>query len=410
MVEAGEERLGSVQSFKTKAIATATVTTSAAGSISQTSATLNGSYSGATGTVSRVGFKWGTSSGNLNQDTYTNGSSSPFSRSLTGLNAGTTYYYKAYVVEYNENTSSTEYRYGSEHSFTTSVAQAAAMPDYLGCYEMPSLSLSSGAGSRNIGTETFGSTLWYQYNLTTSTRKVVTHTYEYNSKVYRNYTAIVDQNYRCPVLTAYVMHSGAYPNNGTGRVGDFTESTSYDPAIPNSWQSSGSTHDYNNGAGYARGHHCASEDRQVTANANKQTFYYTNQSPQIQNGFNGGIWNSLEGAVQSNAPSGRDTMYVVVGTLFDPLNMDSSNDGGNVGRPSHFYKCIMICSFDAGGNMTAARGVAYLFENRAYTGNYNDAANRTTIDNIESLSGFDLFANVPLALQTAAEATSASLW
>ena len=96
--------------------------------------------------------------------------------------------------------------------------------------------------------------------------------------------------------------------------------------------------------------------------------------------------------------------------MFDPLNMHASNDGGQVGRPSHFYKCLMKCSFDAGGNMTAASGVAYLFENRAYTGSYNDAANRTTIDNIESLSGFDLFANVPLALQTAAEATSASLW
>ena len=280
---------------------------------------------------------------------------------------------------------------------------------YLHCYEMPEFDLVNTETYTSTGGETFGDTYWYEYDTNDATRKVVTHTYEYNSGLYRNYTAIIDQDYRCAVLTAYPMHATAYPNNSVKR-GDFSTSTSYDPAIPRSWQSSGSTDDYNNGAGYARGHHCASEDRQSCRDANDQTFYYTNQSPQIQNSFNGGIWASLEGAVQSHAPTGRDTLYVVVGTLFDPLNMHASNDGGNVGRPSHFYKCLMKCSFDAGGNMTAASGVAYLFENRAYTGNYNDAANRTTIDNIESLSGFNLFANIPLALQTAAEATSASLW
>lgn len=280
---------------------------------------------------------------------------------------------------------------------------------YLRCYEMPEFDLVNDETYTSRGTETFGDTYWYEYDTNDATRKVVTHTYEYNSTLYRNYTAIVDKDYRCPVLTAYAMHATAYPNNDVKR-GDFSTSTSYDPAIPRSWQSSGSTYDYNNGAGYARGHHCASEDRQTCRDANDQTFYYTNQSPQIQNSFNGGIWASLEGAVQSHAPTGRDTLYVVVGTLFDPLNMDKSNDSGKVGRPSHFYKCLMKCTFDGSGNMTAARGVAYLFENRAYTGNYNDAANRKTIDYIESLCGFNLFANVPTALQNAAETTNASLW
>ena len=282
---------------------------------------------------------------------------------------------------------------------------------YMRCYEMPEFDLVNDETYTSTGKERFGDTYWYQYDLNDATRKVVTHTYEYNGDVYRNYTAIVDQDYRCPVLTAYVMHSEAYVDTGIGRKGDFKESSSYDPAIPRSWQSSGSTDDFNNGIGYSRGHHCASEDRQTCANANKQTFYYTNQSPQWQNNFNGGIWASLEGDVQSHAPSGRDTLYVVVGTLFDPLNMHASNDGGEVGRPSHFYKCLMLCSFDGGGNMTAAHGVAYLFENRAYTsGSYNDAANRTTIDAIETLSGFNLFANVPAVLQASAESTSASLW
>ena len=80
-------------------------------------------------------------------------------------------------------------------------------------------------------------------------------------------------------------------------------------------------------------------------------------------------------------------------------------------RPSHFYKLLMKCSFDGSGTMTAASGVAYIYTNEAHSsGTYNDSTFRTTIDAIETRSGFDCFANVPAALQTAAEAQSASLW
>ena len=289
-------------------------------------------------------------------------------------------------------------------------AYVTALPQYLNCYEIPAVSLEDPSSYTAKGEETFGSTSWYEYDTDNAKRKIVTHTYEYNSSVYRNFTAMVDQDKRCALWTAYPMHAEAYPNLSVPR-GDFSTLTSYDPAIPRSWQSSGSTDDYDNGNGYARGHHCASEDRQTCRDANDQTFYYTNQSPQWQNSFNGGMWASLEGAVQSHAPSGRDTLYVVVGTLFEPLNMHASNDGGNVGRPSHFYKLLMLCSFNALGDMTAADGVAYLYTNEAHTsGTYNDATFRKSIDYIETLTGFDFFANVPTALQSIAETHTASLW
>lgn len=282
----------------------------------------------------------------------------------------------------------------------------SGLPQYLGCYEMPAIDLVDDSSYTNTGTESFGSTNWYEYDTNNAKQKVVTHTYEYSSNLYRNYTFLIDQDKRCALWTAYPMHAEAYPNNDIKR-GDWC----YDPALPNSWQSSGSTDDYNSGNGYSRGHHCASEDRQACRYANDQTFYYTNQTPQWQNNFNGGMWGSLETAIQSHAPSGRDTLYVVVGTIFDPLNMHASNDGGNVGRPSHFYKLLMMCSFDVDGNMTDADGVAYLYTNEAHTsGTYNDATFRKTIDYIETLTGFDFFANVPTSLQTTAEAQSASLW
>lgn len=282
---------------------------------------------------------------------------------------------------------------------------------YLGCIEVPTLSLADETECTEYGDETFGSTQWYAYNTTTLTRRVATHTYSYNNKQYRNYTVMVDQTKRCALWSAYPMHKGGYPNNDIGRVGSFDTKTSYDPAFLKSWQSSGSTSDYNNGAGYARGHLCASEDRQTTTEANQQTFYYTNQCPQIQNGFNSGIWSSLEEAVQNNAPSAAgDTLYVVSGVLFETNNSGASNDGGTVGRPSHFYKLLMRCTF-SGGTITAAQGVAYIYTNESHSGaNYNNAQFRTTIRAIEQRAGFDFFPSVPYALQASAENSSSSLW
>lgn len=46
---------------------------------------------------------------------------------------------------------------------------------------------------------------------------------------------------------------------------------------------------------------CASSDRQYSVEANKQTFYMSNISPQLQTGFNqsGTTWDKAEGVVQN---------------------------------------------------------------------------------------------------------------
>lgn len=301
-------------------------------------------------------------------------------------------------------TTAQQFRRSIMRSFRVDLAAGERKADdalqYLGCYEVPAMT----PAGMTSGEETFGTTSWFAYTTDDDTRRVVTHTYMYESKLYRNYTAMVDQTRRCPVWTAYVMHGGSYPNNDVKR-GSFNVQTSYDPAIPRDWQSSGSTADYNNGNGYSRGHHCASEDRQTCKDANDQTFYYTNQSPQWQNSFNGGIWASLEGVVQSKSYtlSSSDSLYVVVGTLFENGNYGSSNDGGEVARPSHFYKLLMLCHFDSSGKISSAQGAAYLYENKANSGKYSDAKYVTTIDAIEQRSGFDFFPRVPAAIQEAAE-------
>ena len=370
--------------------------------------------------VQDVHFIWGEAADALDQETYAEDfavATGKFHATLSSLEANKTYYYKA-VLQYCTDGVTYQTLEGEVLSFTTRSSETGgdAGLQWLGCYEMPSIALVNTSSYSGRGRETFGDTYWYNYETTNSDRKVVTHTYEYNGKVYRNYTAMVDRDKRCPLWTAYVMHKTAYPDNGVGRVGSFNTSHSYDPGIPKAWQSSGSTGDHST-ANLSRGHMCASNDRQATEEANKQTFYYTNQSPQKQNGFNSGVWSGLENAIQSHAPTGRDTLYVVVGTLFENNNYGASNDGGQVGRPSHFYKLLMKCTFNASGTMTNAKGIAYLYTNEDHSNDnnggtvtYHDSRYVTTIKAIADRTGFNFFANVPADLQNAAEQTATALW
>lgn len=356
------------------------------------SATLNGSYSGATGQVDYAGFKWGYAPSALNYMAYVDYlNSASFSAQISSLQQGTTIYYKAWVKEYvNGNYTDRE---GEIKSFTTSTPAAVAS-GYLGCYEMPAVS-TSGTGSS--GDETHGYK-WYRWETTSSTQKVVTHTYKDGSKQVRNYTCLVDKNKKAPLWNAFVMHDGLYPDDNVGRSGTWKE----DPAIPSEWQQSGVS-------GYSKGHFVASNYRQNKntssgSDSNKQTFYYTNQAPQYQTGFNDGVWNTMEQAIKANAPSSSsDTLYVVVGVLYE-----SSKTSDGVPVPSHFYTCLMKCSF-SGGAMTAAKGCAYLYTNEAHNNEkYGDFI--TTIDAVEQRAGFDFFANVPSNLQSTAESQKASLW
>lgn len=72
--------------------------------------------------------------------------------------------------------------------------------------------------------------------------------------------------------------------------------------------------------GYDKGHLVASEDRVYVKEANQQTFYYTNMSPQLSD-FNQHYWAQLERQVQAwgRACSGGDKVYVVKGGTLNDL-------------------------------------------------------------------------------------------
>jgi hypothetical protein len=113
----GSYQYGKILSFTT--LSTTTVT-SAATSITSSSATLNGTVDPNSST-GQVYFYWGTNATLENPNTdyvgsvNANGTTQPFNASLTGLATATTYYFQ--TVFYNSSNGS--YQYGSILSFTT---------------------------------------------------------------------------------------------------------------------------------------------------------------------------------------------------------------------------------------------------------------------------------------------------
>lgn len=159
---------------------------------------------------------------------------------------------------------------------------------------------------------------------------------------------------------------------------------------------------------YDRGHLCASADRLYSRDANEQTFYYSNISPQL-NGFNTGIWLDLENKVQNwgSNPDMRDTLYVVKGgTIRDGEFYDSRGQHGVIATdinkmsgivvPAHYFMALVCRKSDS------FYGIAFYFDHTdRHTGNLSNYA--ITIDELEEKTGIDFFCNFPDKVENAIE-------
>lgn len=244
---------------------------------------------------------------------------------------------------------------------------------------------------------------WQRYDVSSNAnQKVVTHTFMYNNKQYRNYTILYDKTKKAALWAAFPMHATTYPWNVTR--GDNWQ---YDPALDQSWQPKLSS---SYSGGYTRGHQVASNDRRTTIYQMYQTNYFSNMTPQTS-AFNAGTssdWDDLEGDIQTlgQSTTGRDTLYVVTGAIFGTgYKTDATdNNGVTCPVPTDYYKCIMKVSFNADGEVTAAKGAAFLLNHETGT------KQEKTIRQMEALTGFDFFTNIPSTYQNSAEGTFTSLF
>ncbi len=132
----------------------------------------------------------------------------------------------------------------------------------------------------------------------------------YYSGSTRNYTHLYDTEMLTSLWTAYPLSSSYM-----GSL-DRPSGWSCNPSIDEKYQVKVTSYSYSNST-YSKGHMCPKNSRDADQTMLEQTFYVTNQVPQIQNSFNDGIWNDLEGAVQGVAESNSsETIYVVTGFDF----------------------------------------------------------------------------------------------
>lgn len=196
-----------------------------------------------------------------------------------------------------------------------------------------------------------------------------------------------------------------------------TDAWSVDPKLPAEMQVQESDHKND---GFDRGHLCASEDRVYLKEANDQTFYYSNISPQLKD-FNGGFWRKLETRVQtwgrSTADGVYDKVYVTKGGTLNKLLKNFKGTTVNGGTPTtdangftihglacpEYYFMAVLSQKD-----DVFHAIAFLVPHKeGMTENPSSDELKeyvVSVDKLEEETGIDFFCNLPDVLENEVEA------
>ena len=163
------------------------------------------------------------------------------------------------------------------------------------------------------------------------------------------------------------------------------------------------------GSGFDRGHQCPSADRTSSSTANAATFLMSNMLPQAPN-LNQITWSNLEAYERTLVNQGNE-VYCYAGGYGS--GGTGSNGGvtttinsGSITVPSRCWKVILIIpngSNDVNRVSSSTRIIAVDFPN-TQTVNVNSwGFYRTSVDAIESATGYNLFSNLPINIQNTIE-------
>ncbi|MFA5769105.1 MAG: DNA/RNA non-specific endonuclease [Bacteroidales bacterium] len=227
----------------------------------------------------------------------------------------------------------------------------------------------------------------------------ISHMTTLKGKSVRNYSFWYDTQNRLAPWVAYPLYQDIMGN------GSRTDAWDYNPKVPKRYQPSlfysfgGSTYD--------RGHQLPSADRLYSYDVNASTFYFTNLTAQNAS-LNQNLWTRLEINVRDWART-CDTLYVVTGAMIrtqedQTIEYISDNDGNQVAVPRIYYKVLL--KYNAGQAENGGySSIAFWYENRAYNTEYPVAADAKNVKEVETLTGFDFFHNLPDDIEEAVEAS-----
>lgn len=222
-----------------------------------------------------------------------------------------------------------------------------------------------------------------------------THSMTVGSVSTRNYSFLWDYSNLVAPWVAYPLCVW----NMSGKAGR-TDAWDLDPLLPANKQPV-LTRGFSEGnAGwFARGHQIASADRQTSYSSNAMTFYGTNMTPQINNGFNADIWANLEGKVRSWA--GRSyTLYVVTGCVIDYKKGETvkyavDNYGKKVTVPTAYYKVVLRYMKNSTVGYSGYSACAVWLDHKVYSTKNIDSKYSMSVKDLEKKVGMDFFVNLP---------------
>lgn len=260
----------------------------------------------------------------------------------------------------------------------------------------------NGSGQGSIGLSNVG---WLELPATDNPDLgYYSHSFEMGGKTYRNYSFGWSQNDRVSIWVAYPLCK-FYTNKNVGR----TDKWALDPLLGEL-----SAAPFGGYAGYyARGHQLPSADRLCCQEANEQTFYGTNITPQL-NEHNEKIWSELEGKVRTIA-NASDTTYVVTGVMVSPSSIKETDSNGNdVTVPDAYFKALL--RYSKSSTLGQWNAAAFYLEHRAYSESLGKN-HSMSVDELEELTGIDFFVNLPAKIGEeqaanveAADPAESSIW
>lgn len=148
------------------------------------------------------------------------------------------------------------------------------------------------------------------------------------------------------------------------------------------------------GSGYDRGHLLPAGSMKLNHQSMSETFYMSNMSPQTPK-FNRQIWARIEERMRDLVRQYGEAHVVTAGILHAGLRTIKTG----ISVPDQYFK---VAYFPQAGLMKA-----FLIDNRSYDKNYHYSDFLVTVDEVEALTGYDFFSELPDPEETRLESTLA---
>lgn len=209
----------------------------------------------------------------------------------------------------------------------------------------------------------------------------------------KSYYCSYNKDYRCANWSAWYLpktHAdGPYKRNNLNIPGNYLED---DPSLDGRQLLS----DWYGISGYDHGHLCPSGDNKWSLEAMKQTFFLSNMCVQ-NSSLNQGAWENLESSCRGWAKK-FGGLYIVTGPVF--TNKIVKKIGNNLSVPDQFFKVVLDIE------SKNPKAIGFLYDNSAPSEKEKIESHVKTVDQIETITGFDFFSGLADSLENRIESNA----